>query len=133
METQNLLHERSADIPEGLYLELMNKLKKDFDNNKKTVNFIIINKSIAKLVACTKIELRENIIKASIHWEDREEVLIKIIKMCYHELRKFCKLRDVQTLKINPRWQSQETLIQNSGIDRALLRDRDFSPGVINL
>lgn len=33
MNTQTLLFENSKDIPEGLYIKLMDALKKDFENN----------------------------------------------------------------------------------------------------
>ena len=44
METQNLLHSRSNEIPEGLYIELMNKLKIDFENRPKQI--IILDEDI---------------------------------------------------------------------------------------
>ena len=34
METQNFLYDNSSKIPEGLYIELMNKLKIDFENKE---------------------------------------------------------------------------------------------------
>ena len=133
METQNLLHERSAEVPEGLYIELMNKLKKDFDNAKKEVKIVVINRTIPKFIMATKIEIREIIIKASVDWPAREDTLIKINKMNYYELRKFCDSRKINIMKINPRWSNQETIINTHNINRELLTGRLFSPSVINL
>ena len=133
METQHLLFSRSGDIPEGLYLELMNKLKIDFDTTKTKTQVIVINKSIAKTVAASKKELVESVITRSVNWEDREEVLIKINRMSYWELKDFCITRQVPTMKINPRWAQQELLIGQSQVNRELLRGRGFSPSVINL
>ena len=39
METAKLLYMRSSEIPEGLYIELMDKLKIDFENFKEKENY----------------------------------------------------------------------------------------------
>ena len=51
METQNYLFSNSKEIPEGLYIELMNKLKIDFESTKKEKSVLIINKSISKVIS----------------------------------------------------------------------------------
>ena len=130
METQSLLFSRSSDVPEGLYVELMNKLKIDFENKSKNV-VIVINKSIAKTVVSSKKELIENVIKKSINWEDRENVLIKINRMSYYDLKEFCITRQVPIMKINPRWARQQQIIEKSNIDRSLFSG--LSPAAINL
>jgi hypothetical protein len=58
METQALLYARSAEIPEGLYLELMNKLKLDFDNKPKVRIVLIDDNEMAKMYLdnCKKIK-----------------------------------------------------------------------------
>ena len=129
METQGLLFSRSSDLPEGLYLELMNKLKIDFENKKTCV--VVVNKSIAKTVLSSKKELVESVITRSLNWEDRENVLIKINRMCYWELKDFCISRQVPIMKINPRWVKQQEIIKNSGVDRSFFTGN--SPAVINL
>jgi hypothetical protein len=87
METQRLLFENSKQIPEGLYIELMNKLKIDFDNVKTEKTILVINKSIAKHVLSSKRELIEKVITCSIAWEDREDALIRINRMSYWDLK----------------------------------------------
>ncbi len=129
METQGLLFSRSSDLPEGLYLELMNKLKIDFENKKTCI--VVVNKSIAKTVLSSKKELVESVITRSLNWEDRENVLIKINRMCYWELKDFCISRQVPIMKTNPRWVKQQEIIQRSGIDRSFFSAN--SPAVINL
>ena len=131
METQGLLFSRSSDLPEGLYLELMNKLKLDFENKKTCV--VVVNKSIAKTVLSSKKELVETVITRSLNWEDRENVLIKINRMSYWELKDFCITRQVPIMKINPRWVKQQEIIQRSGVDRSFFTGHCISPAVINL
>ena len=53
METQNILYNHSHEIPEGLYLQLMNSLKNDFYNHK--------NKQIKYIIIDTDIELINNL------------------------------------------------------------------------
>jgi len=50
METQNVLFRRSSEIPEGLYLELMNSLKIDFENNQRPIKVIIVDEDTQILV-----------------------------------------------------------------------------------
>ena len=133
METQHVLFENSNQIPEGLYIELMNKLKIDFDKSKTEKSVLIINKSVAKHVLYSKKELIEKIITCSVAWEDREDALIKINRMSYWELKEYCISRSLGIMKVNPRWIEQERLTQMSGIDRQLLRSRMFSPGIVHL
>ena len=47
METQNILYNHSHEIPEGLYIQLMNSLKNDFYNHKNNqIKYIIIDQDI---------------------------------------------------------------------------------------
>ena len=133
METQRILFENSKQIPEGLYIELMNKLKIDFDNVKTEKSILVINKSVAKHVLSSKRELIEKVITCSIAWEDREDALIRINRMSYWELKEYCVSRGLGIMKVNPRWAEQERLIQRSGMDRELLRSRSFSPGIVTI
>jgi len=107
----------------------MNKLKIDFENKKTCV--VVLNKSIAKTVLSSKKELVESVITRSLNWEDRENVLIKINRMSYWELKDFCISRQVPIMKTNPRWVKQQEIIQRSGIDRSFFSAN--SPAVINL
>jgi hypothetical protein len=109
----------------------MNKLKTDFENKKTCV--IVVNKSIAKTVLSSKKELVESVITRSLNWEDRENVLIKINRMCYWELKDFCISRQVPIMKTNPRWVKQQEIIKNSGVDRSFFSGHCISPAVINL
>ena len=131
METQNYLFSNSKEIPEGLYIELMNKLKIDFESTKKEKSVLIINKSISKNVVSSKKELIESIIKCSVDWEDREEVLIKINRMCYSVLKDYCISRGVPVMKVNPRWIEQERLMENQGTQVDFFRRN--SPSIINI
>ena len=131
METQNYLFSNSKEIPEGLYIELMNKLKIDFESSKTEKCVLIINRSIAKNVLSSKKELIEKIIKCSVDWEDREEVLIKINRMSYWVLKDYCIIRSVPIIKVNPRWIEQERLIQNHGTQIDFFRTN--SPSIINI
>jgi len=133
METQNLLHERSSEIPEGLYIDLMNKLKTDFDQIKNKVTIIVINRSIAKTVLASKKELVEAIIKTSVNWPERENVLININRMSYYQLKEFCISRSTPIMKLNPRWSEQDSIIQKHDLTREMFRGPDASPNVINL
>lgn len=131
METQNFLFSNSKEIPEGIYIQLMNKLKIDFESSKSEKSVLIINRSIAKNVLSSKKELIEKIIKCSVDWEDREDVLIKINRMSYWVLKDYCISRGVPILKVNPRWIEQERLIQNHGTPIHLFRTN--SPSIINV
>ena len=130
METQNCLYSNSKEIPEGLYIELMNKLKIDFESTKKEKSVLVINRSLAKNVLSSKKELIESIIKCSVDWEDREDVLIKINRMSYSVLKEYCISRRVPIMKVNPRWVEQERLVQNHG---AIDFFRANSPYIINI
>ena len=134
METQNLLHQRSSEIPEGLYIDLMNKLKVDFDNDKPKKQIIVIHKSIAKTIACTKCELIQQIIKKSVDWTDREEILLNLPLKSYSELKNFCCRRHgLPTMKLNPRWAENEVLIEQNHIQRNELRRGINSPGFFHI
>jgi len=139
METQNLLHQRSDEMPEGLYIDLMNKLKIDFDQNKaeNKTQIIVIHRSIAKNIACTKIELQQKIITASINWLDREEILLNLPTRgrgtCYSGLKELCQRRGLSTMKINPRWVANEAIIQETIIQRNDLRRAANSPGIFHI
>ena len=113
MNTQRVIFERSSEIPEGLYLELMNKLQLDYhDVNQHKIKVLIINRSFPRTVLMNKNELLENIIKKSIDWEDRTEVLVNIIKMSWNTLRNFCKSRDLPTMKENIKWERQNDIVK---------------------
>ena len=72
METQALLYSRSGEIPEGLYIDLMNTLKIDFDNDKakKYTNIIIVKEDI-------------ELIKKYIHFFKICEIIIKVFLSIY--------------------------------------------------
>jgi hypothetical protein len=104
MNTQNLLYSNSDKISEGLYIELMNNLKIDFDNNEKKI-FFVITKCLPSTIAISKREMIQNIIKESQDWVDREELLVKITgRIPYFEIKRICLERKLPVMKTNPRW-----------------------------
>ena len=111
METQNLLHSRSAEIPEGLYLELMNKLKLDFDNPTVKTKYVVVDRRIPRTVAMNKSELIDSLIINSKNLINREEHLLKIHKMHYYALKSLCIENRIPTMKRNPRWTTQQELL----------------------
>jgi len=114
MNVQAVLFENSDKMPEGLYIELQNKLKIDFDNRQKEekVNVLIIDKAIPRKILMKKQDLVIQIINSSIGWEDREKVLVDIVQMCYHELKSFTELKRLPLMKDNPRWVRQADCIR---------------------
>jgi hypothetical protein len=137
MNTSMLLFQRSAEMPEGLYLELMNNLKKDFDNVETAPppvrQIIIINKNIPRIIAMRKDELLEQVIKNSHNWIDRDNFLVQITNRRYSwwMLRELCVKNNLPIMKENPKWIEQEEIMnRNAGFRHEMRR---ASPGVINL
>ena len=130
MNTQNLLFERSSEMPEGLYIELMNKLKIDFSDNKEK-NTIVVLKSIPKHVQMTKQEMIQQIVKESVGWEDREAILMYITqkRLCISDLKNICMTRKLATMKINRKWVEQEEMLAaRPGLREFLKGARSFPP-----
>jgi len=136
MNTQNLLHERSADIPEGLYIELMNRLKIDFESNQeksKEMKVIIINRLLPSRISMTKYELLQQIIKNSVDWDDREEILASLPRIAYFKLKELSIVRGLPVMKENPRWLAQsETLARNREL-RDMMSSTSPTPFVLNI
>ena len=103
MNTQSHLFENSDKIPEQLYVELMNKLKMDFEAPR----VVVIDKLVPSTVVCKKTELVQRIMQKSKTWHDREDVLQKIVTMSHNELKKFCDARAIGTMKPNPKYTTQ--------------------------
>ena len=137
MNTQTLLFERSADIPEGLYIELMNRLKLDFEKKKETVKHvaIIINKGIPKFIQMAKKDMIQSIVKASVNSKNREEILLKLVsRVSMDEVKNICMDHQLSTMVINPRWTRQQELIANHptlNLNNHFFRN--LSPSTINL
>ncbi len=130
METQSVLFNNSSKMPEGLYLELMNKLKIDFNEvNKPKREVVVIHKSIAKTIVMTKIELQQSIIKNSVDWLYREEILLNLPTNNYVALKDLCRRRKLPVMKLNPKWIANEALISQSNINREELRRNFGGPG----
>ncbi len=134
MNTQNFLHENSDKIPEGLYIDLMNKLKLDFDKNEKEsekiTEVIVINKSVSKMIVMRKEEMIQRLISESFKWnndfkvefrtsifstevtiytfpEDREKFIIRITQnrgVLVDDLKKLLDQLKIGYMKLNPRW-----------------------------
>ena len=134
MNTQNLLHERSADIPEGLYIDLMNKLKIDFETKEEKSEkqtLIVVRPSLPSRIQLTKEAMIKNIIIASINWENREEILLKITKkrLFIDDLKKICDEKGLPTMGVNPRWVEQQRILsENPRIANALSIFQSNSP-----
>jgi hypothetical protein len=90
MNTQSYLFDVKESIPEGIYLELMNKLKIDFDNPppKKV-----------KPVPYKKSELLIIIGQKSITWTNRDIVLSQIAKLNMTQLKSWCKRNNIPITK----------------------------------
>jgi hypothetical protein len=94
MNTQGLLFENSKDIPEGLYLKLMNSLKIDFKEAPK--------KKFPKKVDMNKSELL--LMLGSKNWANKEEVVSKLALKNYKELKDWCKHNKISIKKDNPKY-----------------------------
>ena len=117
MNTVTLLHDRSSEMPEGLYLELMNKLKIDFEtnNNNNKTQILVINKNIPQYIQRSKQVLIHDIIKKSIEWENREEILLKIVsnRTFMYDIKKICKDHGIHVMCENPNWVRQNEMLNN--------------------
>jgi hypothetical protein len=131
MNTQNLLFERSSEMPEGLYIELMNKLKIDFGDNEKKMTIITVSKGLPKYIQMSKQEMIQQIIKESVEWEDRQDILLHVTqkRLIMSDLKELCITRKLPTMKLNPKWVKQEELFNRHPEFREMLRDaRRFPP-----
>jgi hypothetical protein len=115
MNTQTILHEHSDAIPEGLYLKLMNSLKKDFDADtervKVKVKLVVFDRKIPRHILMCKNELHKQIIEKSTQWPDREQVLCDLVKMDFYHMLDLCKKCNLPYMKKNPRWTNQATTL----------------------
>jgi hypothetical protein len=126
MNTQNFLYENSDKMPECVYLELMNKLKTDFEEKEKSPTILVLKKSLPSMILKSKAELLHDIIRHTVTWQNREDVLLKIVKMCYWELREFCKKHKLPRMRENPQWKEQSETVKK-------LREMNRQPRVFEL
>ena len=140
MNTQTLLFERSSDMPEGLYIELMNKLKLDFEKKEETTEVksvaVVINRSIAKYVQMKKSVMIQSIVKASIDSPDREELLLKLTteRLLLSDVKDLCFKYKLSTMCINPRWTRQQLLMtQYPSLNLHNTRLRTAAPEILNI
>ena len=76
MNTVALLQDNSDKIPEGLYLDLMNKLKLDFDDKAKLIDpsnvpeVVVINRNINKMIVMSRAEMVAKLISKCFTFED---------------------------------------------------------------
>ena len=101
METQKYLFEHSAELPEGLYLELMNKLKIDYDNPVTKTVYVY---QVARYIPKNKSDLLQMIIDKTINFPDREAILKRIVKMKVIQLIRYCQQNLWDVSKLNPKW-----------------------------
>jgi hypothetical protein len=134
MNTQEILFKNSAQMPEGLYIDLMKALKIDFEDHQKDKvdKVLIITNSLPRTISMTKKELILSIIAKSVDWEDRQEVLLSMNDLRYDQLKELCISRRIATMKLNARWVHQQNLIMSQNVDLQWLR-RNTSPGIVEL
>jgi len=96
MNTQTYLFDNKESIPNGLYVDLMNKLKLDFETapKKKVPHYLPMNKTDILLA----------IGQHSINWANRDVVLAQVAKKDLRHLKSFCKSNGIDTKKVNPEW-----------------------------
>jgi hypothetical protein len=114
MNTQNILHDNSDAVPEGLYLKLMNSLKLDFDSEKsKPHQVVIIDRNIPRRILMNKKDLQNMIVEHSRiqEWPDRETILHTLFSHSWWTLRDFCRQRNLPIMKDNPRWIQQTSVV----------------------
>ena len=131
MNTQHLLFERSSEMPEGLYIELMDKLKIDFKDSEKKTTIITVTRGLPKHIQMTKHELIQQVIKESVGWEDRENILLYVTgkRLLVSELKVLCTTRKLPIMKLNPKWVIQEEMFnQHPEIREMLTIARRFPP-----
>jgi len=137
MNTQTLLFERSSEMPEGLYIDLMNKLKMDFieKNGDKKTTIVVINKSLPKHIQMTRQEMIQQIIRESVEWEDREAVLLQVTqkRLRINDLKNLCITRKLHTMKLNPKWVKQEEMFNEHPEFRGLLTESRRFPPMFNI
>ena len=125
------MYSNSDKIPEGLYLQLMNSLKIDFDKPPTQTRIIVLNRSIPRIISMNKYDLLQQVIVNSKTWTDREEVLMKINRMTYHELKEFSVSRNLPVSKENPRWVRQQVIMSRNNVNMGEMRSNLTSPGVV--
>ena len=101
VETQKYLFEHSAELQEGLYLELMNKLKIDFENGPTKIVYVY---PIKRFVPMNKSDMLQMIIDETIGYPDRENILKRIIIMTVSQLTRFCHTNGWGVTKRNPKF-----------------------------
>ena len=113
-ETQSFLFEHSAEIPEGLYIELMNKLKIDFDKKETEqpkLSVIVIDYHIPQCIAIKKKDLIDSLIKKSETFENRTEFIQELMRKDYYSIKALCKVHKIDTQKENPKWKRQSDAV----------------------
>ena len=125
MNTQSFLFENSGSMPEQIYIELMNKLKLDFEKKAldKELSVVVIDRNIPETVVICKKILIDELIKKSETFEnridmpDRTQFIIDLLKKDFAEIRGLCKKHRIPISKQNPNWKRQEeaiTLLKSS-------------------
>jgi len=101
VETQKYLFEHSAELPEGLYLALMNKLKIDYDNGPVKIVYAY---PIKRYVPMNKADIFQMIIDKTIGYPDRENILKRVVVMTAMQLRRYCRTNSWELIKKNPKF-----------------------------
>jgi hypothetical protein len=121
-ETQSFLFEHSAELPEGLYIELMNKLKIDFDKKEieqPKLSVIVIDRNIPSYIAIKKKVLIDLLITKSETFEHRTQFIQELMRKDYRAIKLLCKIHNIDTQKENPNWKRQSAAVTKLKITHA--------------
>jgi hypothetical protein len=115
-ETQSFLFEHSAELPEGLYIQLMNKLKIDFDKKETEepkLSVVVIDRNIPEYIAIKKKVLIDSLIKKSETFENRTQFIQELMRKDYYSIKALCKVHNIDTQKENPNWKRQSEAVRS--------------------
>jgi hypothetical protein len=114
-ETQSFLFEHSEELPEGLYIQLMNKLKIDFDKKETEepkLTIVVIDRNIPAYIAIKKKDLIDSLIKKSETFENRTHFIQDLMRKDYTTIKALCKVHQIDTQKENPKWKRQSEAVR---------------------
>jgi len=101
VETQKYLFDHSAELPEGLYIELMNKLKIDFDNGPTKIVYAY---PIKRYIKMNKADILHMILDKITDYPDKDEIIKHIMVANVAALTRYCNVKHWGTTKKNPKF-----------------------------
>ena len=119
MNTQSFLFENSSQIPEGIYIELMNRLKLDFEKKESEpeLSVVVIDRNIPETIAVCKNQLIDSLIKKSETFENRTDMpnrtqfIQDLMRADYKSIKLLCKTHRIPLRKQNPDWKRQSDAV----------------------